>query len=574
MILENKYFDIIKKIYKIISNRRKKVIFFFLILSFAGAVAEVVSISILIPFVDIIIDPEKIYNYLNKFNIKLNLEKYSEDILLLFVTIFFITGIIISSIIKFLLGYLGHTISNNLNHEFNLKIFKNLIHTETILDQKTDESVLNSAMIKIQSITVLVRQLLSIVCDIVVIFFILILLFNILDIYIIFSLIILGLIYFILSKSFKNILSKNSTNLSEGIENRTNVINNSVGLFKLIKVNSLENFFIGKFIKEDFKIARSLTINAVLSSSPGIIISGLAIAFIASIIYILKTNNYDLFEIIPVFAASIFAVQKILPLMQNIYAANAKFRSNYSQSDSIINFISNKIKINHKKLIKIKEPEKIEYKNIYFSYKNKTIIKNLNLELKKGDRILIKGESGVGKSTLINILLGILLPSKGNIYLKGKTFNNKNFNQLRYFYSYTPQDVFIFKGTYSENISLELDDQNNQRLIEVSKHSQIFDFINKQKLRFNSNTIYSGRNISGGQKQRLGIARGLFKDKLIYIFDESTNAIDKTVENRILQNLKKYYSDKIFIIISHKNIDKRFFNKIYELKNYKLIKIK
>jgi len=574
MILENRYFDIIKKIFKILSNRRKKVIFFFIILSFVGAFAEVVSISILIPFVDIIIDPEKIYTYLSKFNLNLNLEKISESTLLLFVTIVFITGIVISSIIKFLLGYLGHTISNNLNHEFNLKIFKSLIHAKTILDQKTDESVLNSAIIKVQSVTLLVRNLLSIVCDVVVIFFILILLFSILDIYIIFSLIILGLIYFILSKIFKNRLSRNSLNLSDGIENRTNVINNAVGLFKLIKVNSLENFFVNKFIKEDFKIARSLTINAILSSSPGIIISGLAIVLIAFIIYILKVNNYDLFEMIPIFAASIFAVQKILPLMQNIYSSNAKFRSNYSQSYSIINFITNKIKIKNERFVKIKTPEKIEYKNINFSYKNKKIIKNLNLELKRGDRILIKGKSGVGKSTLINILLGILLPSKGSIYVKSKIFNNKNFNQLRNFYSYTPQDVFIFKGTFKENISLEFNCQDNRRLAEVSKHSQIFDFINRQKLRFNSNTIYSGRNISGGQKQRLGIARGLFKNKLIYIFDESTNAIDKTIEERILHNLKKYYNDKIFIIISHKNINKRFFNKIFELKNCKLIKKK
>lgn len=574
MILENRYFDIIKKIFKILSNRRKKVIFFFIILSFIGAFAEVVSISILIPFVDIIIDPDKIYSYLNKFNINSNLENVSESTLLLFVTMLFITGIVLSSIIKFLLGYLGHTISNNLNHEFNLKIFKSLIHAKTILDQKVDENILNSAILKVQSVTILIRNLLSIACDIVVIFFILILLFNILDIYIIFSLIILGLIYFILSKSFKNILSRNSLNLSNGIENRTNVINNSVGLFKLIKVNSLESFFVNKFIKEDFKIAKSLTINAVVSSSPGIIISGLAIVLIALIIYILKINNYDLFEMIPVFAASIFAVQKILPLMQNIYSSDAKFRSNYSQTYSILKFITNKLKIKNEKFVKIRTPEKIEYKNINFSYKNKKIIKNLNLELKRGDRILIKGKSGAGKSTLVNILLGILLPSKGNVYLKNKKFNNKNFNQLRNFYSYTPQDVFIFKGTYRENISLEFDCQNNQKLTKVSKHSQIFDFIKSQKLGFNSNTIYSGRNISGGQKQRLGIARGLYKNKLIYIFDESTNAIDRTIEDKILYNFNKYYNDKIFIIISHKNINKKFFNKIFELKNFKLIKKK
>lgn len=569
------HIQIFKKIFKLLSKRRKKVMFVFFLLSIIGAFAEIASISILIPFIDLVIDPEKIYNYLDKFDLKINLEKYSDNSLLLFITIIFISAIIFSSLVKFLLGYLGNIISNNVTHELNIKMFKNLIFANTILDQKNDENNLNSSIIKMHSVMVLLQQFLTIIANSTILFFIILLLFNILNAYIVLAITLFGLFYFIITTIFKNKLSNNSKNISEGIANRTNILNNTIGLFKLIKVNNLESFFVNKFIKDDYKIAKSLTINAILVSSPGIFILAFTIISAALSLYILKINNFDLLSKLPIFAAVIFSIQKIIPLMQNIYASNTKFRANYFQSESVINLISNQNKNQNKKYKEIKFPEKINYKNISFSYKNKKIIKDLNLELKRGDKILIKGKSGSGKTTLVNILLGILLPSHGNVTLNSNTFRNKDFYHLRSLYSYTPQDIFIFNGTFYENISLENDNnqKNYEKVVNSAKYAEIFKFINKQKHKFNSHATYAARNISGGQKQRLGIARGLFKNKLIYIFDESTNSIDKNVENKILENIKRNYKDEIVIFISHKNLNKKFFNKKYEFRNKRLIKI-
>ena len=335
------HIQIFKKIYKLLSARRKKVMFVFFLLSIIGAFAEIASISILIPFIDLVIDPEKIYNYLDKFDLKINLEKYSDNLLLLFITIIFISAIIFSSLIKFLLGYLGNIISNNVTHELNIKMFKNLIFANTILDQKNDENNLNSSIIKMHSVMVLLQQFLTIISNSTILFFIILLLFNILNAYIVLAITLFGLFYFLITRIFKNKLSNNSKNISEGIANRTNILNNTIGLFKLIKVNNLESFFVNKFIKDDYKIAKSLTINAILISSPGIFILAFTIISAALSLYILKINNFDLLDKLPIFAALIFSIQKIIPLMQNIYASNTKFRANYFQSESVINLISN-----------------------------------------------------------------------------------------------------------------------------------------------------------------------------------------------------------------------------------------
>ena len=137
-------------------------------------------------------------------------------------------------------------------------------------------------------------------------------------------------------------LSLNSKNLSESYEQRTNLLNNSLGLFKLIKVNSLEDFFLNKFTKEDYRIAKSQTINSILITSPWIIIIAFTIIAFTLLIYFLKINGVDLISKLPVFAALAFSIQKVVPLMQNIYGSNAKFRANYFQSISVLNLISNK----------------------------------------------------------------------------------------------------------------------------------------------------------------------------------------------------------------------------------------
>jgi len=574
-MIDISYRKIIKKLFSLLSNRRKNIILIFFILSIIGAFTEVASISLIIPFVDTLIDPSKIIEYLEKLNVNIDLSNENTNSLVLLITLSFITIILISSFIKFCLGYLGHLISNNITHEMNLRMFGNLIHSDSILEQKSDENIVNSSIIKMHSVTVLIQQILSILSNFLILLFITIFLINILENFIILAIIVFGIIYFILINIFKKILSLNSKNLSESYEQRTNLLNNSLGLFKLIKVNSLEDFFLNKFTKEDYRIAKSQTINSILITSPGILIIAFTIVTFTLLIYFLKINGVDLINKLPIFAALAFSIQKVVPLMQNIYGSNAKFRANYFQSISVLNLISNKkYKKNKNSGIK-KIIKRIRYNNINFSYKKKVILKNLNLELYKGDRILISGKSGSGKTTLVNILLGILEPRKGKVKIDNKLFLYKDFRKLRNLYSYTPQDNFLFNGTFNENISLNSDAKkiNFNKIIDVSKYSEIFNFINKSKNKFNTVVSHAARNISGGQMQRIGIARGLYRDAEIYIFDESTNAIDKVTEINILKNFQKFYSDKILILISHKNLSKKFFNKRYQLRNNKLYKL-
>ena len=576
MVNQNNFFNIFKKIFEQLSPRRKFVIIIFCFLSIISAFTEVASISILIPFADVLLDPQRINFYLSKLDMEIILNIDNLNYYTLSITLAFISIIIISSLMKFILGYLGHIIAFNVTHEMNFRLFKSVLFSDTILEQKNDENNINSSIIKMHSITVILQQILSVVANTLILLFIFLLMLNILDSYLIFSLLGLALFYILIAKIFKKIINRNSQYLSESIDKRTAILNNTIGLFKIIKTNYLEKFFLNNFIKEDYRIAKRSIISSVLVSSPAILITSLTIVALAIFIYSLRLDGEDLTNKIPILTALAYSIQKIMPLMQNLYSANIKIRGNYYQAASNLKLIK-KIKYplqNNKKNFSIKKF--VKYENIYFSYKNKKILEGLNLELQRGDRILISGKSGVGKTTLVNILLGMLKPDRGRVKIDKKLISSKKFSQLRNLFSYISQDIYIFKGSFLENVSLN-DNQkkiNFEKIIKITKITKIFDIIKRSKNKFNTIISHRARNISGGQMQRIGMARGLYKDADVYIFEESTNAIDKNTENKILKNLKKDYPDKIFIFISHKVLNKDFFNKKYTLINKRLIKKK
>ena len=222
-----------------------------------------------------------------------------------------------------------------------------------------------------------------------------------------------------------------------------------------------------------------------------------------------------------------------------------------------------------KRFIGIKEY--IEFENASFSVDGRKILSNLNCKFERNKINVIIGKSGSGKTTLVNIILGIVNYHKGEIIINNQyKAEETNFNNLT---SYTPQDLFLINASIEENIALGIEkyaiDKNKMK--DAIKKSGLERFINKlpekSQTRVNSNIL----NISGGQAQRIAIARNFYYEKKINIFDEFTSALDEENEDKILKYLKK--TKNTIIIVSHKNSSLKYCNKIYEMKNGKLLRV-
>ena len=230
----------------------------------------------------------------------------------------------------------------------------------------------------------------------------------------------------------------------------------------------------------------------------------------------------------------------------------------------------NEKEINKQNIPKKFDFEEICFDNVFFKYNSNEksfFLKNLNLKIKKKDKIGVMGKTGSGKTTMINLLTGLLSPDKGHILInKKKDFYIDSWQNAL---SYVPQNIYITNSSIKFNITFKdtLSAEEEEKLDDVLKKVQLYDFVNSLENKVNTLLGESGNNLSGGQSQRLGIARALYKDSQIIILDEATSALDESTEEKILDTIYSTTNEKTVISISHKKSSLRYCNKIYEVKD-------
>jgi ABC-type bacteriocin/lantibiotic exporter with double-glycine peptidase domain len=290
--------------------------------------------------------------------------------------------------------------------------------------------------------------------------------------------------------------------------------------------------------------------------------------FILILVFFRQNLNYtDLIPLLGVYAVASF---KILPSANRLTQALNQIRSGVPTVELLHNEL-NKLQIIKRQNEKFdkKEFKSLKINNLNFSYiKQKNVLNNVNLSIKKGDVVGVIGNSGAGKSTLIDIIIGLLNPSQGEVYFNGLKLKD-NVNSWLNIIGYVPQEIFILDDTLLNNITFGSEGKRNTKsqVSDLIELLQLKEFVNSLPEGLNTNLNERGTRISGGQKQRIGIARALYNNPDIIILDEATNALDKNLEHKILKNIKKL-ENKTIIIISH-NLEsfKENCNQVFEVKD-------
>ncbi|MFR5267291.1 ABC transporter ATP-binding protein, partial [Clostridium sp.] len=214
----------------------------------------------------------------------------------------------------------------------------------------------------------------------------------------------------------------------------------------------------------------------------------------------------------------------------------------------------------------------IEFKNIDFRYGNRKLILNgINIKANKNEKIALVGESGSGKTTLSKLLMNFYKVEKGEILINGLNINDINLEILRDRIAYISQETFLFNATIMENLRFGNEHVSYENIIEGCKKAQIHDFINSLPLRYDTLIEENGSNFSGGQKQRLSIARAIIKNPDILIMDEATSNLDSITEKAISETMEEFMKDKTSIIIAHRLSTIKNCHKIYVLEKGKVV---
>ena len=226
---------------------------------------------------------------------------------------------------------------------------------------------------------------------------------------------------------------------------------------------------------------------------------------------------------------------------------------------------------------KINLNKRISLQECDFSYHNEKnkILDKLSYDFNFGKIYGIKGQSGGGKTTLLNIITGLLDPDKGSIFVDDVKISNKNKKNLQNIISYVPQNTFLFDSSILNNITFDFSDEekvNHKKINELVEHLSLQDKILSLKDGLRTNIGERGVNLSGGQIQRIGIARALYNDPKILILDESTNAIEKEIEKKVLNYLNSIKKEMIIILAAHRDTTFELVDEILEIQNGRLIK--
>ena len=364
----------------------------------------------------------------------------------------------------------------------------------------------------------------------------------------------------------------------EANSDRFKILTESFGALKEIKIGELEETYINQFSIPSKKIAKNAVKYNILSELPRLTLEAIAFGGMIVIILSFMTITGNITNVLPIIALYAFAGYRLLPAIQKIYNNFTSIRFGVKSLDSVYNDLNNlKPKPQNEYKDTLKLNKSICLKNIHYTYPNasKTTLKNINLNIPTNKTIGLVGATGSGKSTVIDIILGLLEPQKGTLEIDDKIINAHNKRAWQHFVGYVPQQIFLLDNTVSANIAfgVNINDVNQEAVEYAAKIANLHEFVtNELPLKYQTTVGERGVRLSGGQRQRIGIARALYHKPKVLVLDEATSALDNLTEKAVMNAVHNSESDITKILVAHrlstvKNCDIIFLFDKGELKN-------
>lgn len=550
--------SIILKINSILNIKQKYKLLLLLLFSLINAFVEMLSIGLIIPFIYLLVKPNSSNN---KF-LQIFMSNFSENIdertIFLYGVIFFIFVYVSKSILVSIMIIFNHRISESINRELTDNLFKTYLYKDFIFHLKNNTSkLMRNVLSEIGHFADMISLILNIISEILVVFLIILLIFTVEPMGMISILLILSIFLIFYFLIFYKKFKKWGIKRQKADYIRIKSIQESLGSIKEMKIYNLENSFSKIQDIQNFITLRATNNAKIISSLNRPIFESLAIISVIIFFIVISHNSSHaniITEKLPILAMIGAAVFRILPAISSIYQKLQHIRFTIPALEAVYAELSkNNIfypeHINN--INKLNFDQSIILKNICFNYdiEGKIILDDISFKINKNQIFGISGKSGSGKSTLINIILGLLSPNSGDVLVDNINIKDK-IKPWQNIMSYVPQNIYLYDNSIIENIlcGSKLD---QDKLDLAIKNSQLNNFLEKLPLGLDTKVGELGSNISGGEKQRIGIARALYRQPDVIVFDEATNALDVDTENEIIKSITNLKGKMTIILISH-----------------------
>ena len=570
----------IKKIKFFLNKKQRYFIAFLFVGILISAIFEMIGVGSIPIFINLLLKPDQLISYLPENGLTNFFIAQDHLSQILISALFLLLIFIFKNLFLFFTIYLQAKIFKNINIENSKRLFQAYVQSPYYLHlsrnpAETGRNVTNEVGLSsryIECLLYVVREVLVIAA-----IFILLLLTDPITVLIVFS--VVGLF----AITFHFVLKNKITTLSKLAQfhrgQQLQLVNQVFGAIKDTIILNRELYFTNKFRDNTAGAQRYVLFSTIINKLPRLFLEILGVIIILLVTVLFVVNDRSMETMIPTLGLLGAATIRMLPSFNTIASQLASMRGSYVSFDLVVKeliklekYVNTKNNLTNTTLTTKNILNKsIELKNIIFKYPNseKEILKKLSLKILPGSSIGIIGATGSGKSTLVDIILGLLPPSNGQVLVDGNNINiNNNHLAWQSQIGYIPQDIYLIDDTIKRNIAFGIDDNeisedDIQRAIILA---QISEFVSDLPLQLNTIIGNRGIRLSGGQRQRVGIARALYRKSKILVFDEATSSLDVETEKAIVDCIENLDGKVTLIVITHRLQTLRNFKNIYFIK--------
>lgn len=546
-------------------------------LMLVGALADVVSLGAIFPFIGVLTAPETVFSMPMVLDIAGSMGIARADQLVLPLTLIFISVTLLACAFRLLILWINNRLVSAVSHDLSAHFYQATLYQPYHVHLSRNSSEMISGFSKVSSATSVLLQVLTLANATLVCLAIVATLVAVKPLISILTIIGFGLCYASVVLITRRRLYINSQHIALESTRLIKALQEGLGGIRDVLLNWSQHFYVDIFRRADWSYRYATAMNVFLSSSPRYAVEALGMILIALLAYGLALQPGGLGASLPLLGAMALGAQRLLPALQQIFGAWAAIIGSHANLDDALALIEQPLP--EQFLLAPPAPldfqDDIQFEDVFFRYTQDGpwVLQCLNLQFSKGARIGFVGSTGCGKSTMLDLLMGLLIPTSGRILVDGLPLHSENVRSWQRIIAHVPQNIFLADTTLAENIAFgePLETIDMERVRRAALQAQIAEFIESNPEGYNALVGERGVRLSGGERQRLGIARALYKQATVLVFDEATSALDNTTERDVMNAIEELGRDLTILIIAHRLTTVSHCDMIVELEQGKVV---
>lgn len=569
----------LRELFAHVSRRRRRQLGPVLMLMLAGAVAEVVSLGAILPFLAVVSKPqealasERLRPLLNALGLNTPMQ------LVIAAAAGFALSAVVAAAVRLLLVWGSQKFVFAIAQELSVAVYRRTLHQPYAYHTAHNSSETLAAINKAQLVTNgLLVPLMQAASSAVIALFILLGLLFVDPVVALTSGLGFGLIYLLVMHFTKRMMRRNGGVIARAQKERVQAASEGLGGIRDVLLDRSQKVFIKRFSAVESDLRRTQGTNNFVAATPRFVVEGLGLVLIAGLALMLSFRDGGLVAAIPVLGALALGAQRLLPLLQQVYYGWTSYMANGQSLRDVLDILQLP-EAPHFAASQNLDPlpfnKAITLENIRFSYPvdSRSAIEDVSLVISKGTRVGFVGKTGSGKSTLMDIILGLLTPTSGRIIIDGVELSDANRSAWQERIAHVPQAIYLSDGSVAENIAFGVSAEtiDHERVRHAAEQAELLDVIAALPHGYDSIVGERGVRLSGGQRQRIGIARALYKQADVLVFDEATSALDNETESAVMEAIDGLSRSLTVIMIAHRVSTLAKCDFIFELKDGRVL---